>query len=137
MGNVRDKVIVLAGAGGISTATAQLLGRGGAKVVVGDIRSDNAEHTALIVDKAGGEARALVCDISDEVQVKALIDHAVDQFGGIDGLFSVAADIRPENIGQDGDALEIPLPIWQHTLDVNLTGYLLTIRHVIPHLLER
>ena len=54
------------------------------------------------------------------------------------GLHVNAADMSPEVLGVDGetDLLTIPLSVWQRTLDVNLTGFLLAARAVIPHLLE-
>ena len=54
------------------------------------------------------------------------------------GLHVNAADMSPEVLGVDGesDLLTIPLSVWQRTLDVNLTGFLLAARATIPHLLE-
>ena len=63
---------------------------------------------------------------------------AVDNYGAVNGLHVNAADMSPEVLGVDGesDLLTIPLSVWQRTLDVNLTGFLLTARATIPHLLE-
>lgn len=124
--DVHDRVIVLAGAGGLATATAARLGRGGAKLVIGDLHLAAAESAAEAARSQGGEARAVQLDISDEASVNALIAHAMSEFGRIDGLLNIAADISPQNLGRDTDAVEIPLEVWQHSLDVNLTGYLLT-----------
>ena len=135
MDGLNNKVIVFAGAGGIATATAALLGAGGAKVVVGDISIASAERTVTAATDAGGDGVATVLDISNEDQVKALIDLAIDTYGRIDGLFNVAANITPDAVDQDTNAVEIDLKEWQRTIDVNLTGYLLTMRHAIPHLI--
>ncbi len=135
--DVGDKVIVLAGAGAIGTATARRLGAGGAKLVIGDISSDAAEAAADAARQEGGEARPVRADISEEGDVARIVTEAADRFGRIDGLFNVAADLSPENLGNDKDALGIPLDVWRHTLDVNLTGYLLTIRAALPHMLEQ
>ena len=56
----------------------------------------------------------------------------------MNGLHVNAADMSPEVLGVDGesDLLTIPLSVWQRTLDVNLTGFLLAARRTIPHLLE-
>ena len=56
----------------------------------------------------------------------------------MNGLHVNAADMSPEVLGVDGesDLLTIPLSVWQRTLDVNLTGFLLAARATIPHLLE-
>jgi NAD(P)-dependent dehydrogenase (short-subunit alcohol dehydrogenase family) len=48
-----------------------------------------------------------------------------------------AADLSPDTIGRDTNALDVPLEVFDHTLDVNLKGHLLCTRHALPHLLER
>lgn len=135
MEGLRDKVIVFAGAGGIATATAAFLGAGGARVVVGDLVEASAETTVQAARDAGGEGICTVVDIADENQVKRQIDLAISTFGRIDGLFNVAANINPDEVAKDTDAIGIELAAWQRTLDVNLTGYLLTLKHALPHLI--
>jgi NAD(P)-dependent dehydrogenase (short-subunit alcohol dehydrogenase family) len=130
-----DKVIIVAGgATGIGAATCRRLAEEGAKVVVGDINADAAKATAEAV---GGTH--LRFDISRENDCRALAQHAIDEFGGIDGLFNVAADTSKDTLGRDSasDLLTVPLDVWQRTLDVNLTGTLLMTRSVLPALLER
>ena len=70
--------------------------------------------------------------------MRTLVACAVDNYGAVNGLHVNAADMSPEVLGVDGesDLLTIPLSVWQRTLDVNLTGFLLAARAVIPHLLE-
>jgi NAD(P)-dependent dehydrogenase (short-subunit alcohol dehydrogenase family) len=136
MEGLKNKVIVFAGAGGIATATATFLGAGGAKLVVGDASLASAERTVNAATKAGGEGVATTLDISDEQQVEALIGLAIKHYGRIDGLFNVAANIDPDQVEQDTNVVEIDLAAWQRTIDVNLTGYLLTARYAIPHLLK-
>ncbi|PTL71174.1 oxidoreductase [Rathayibacter caricis DSM 15933] len=135
MDGLQDKVIVFAGAGGIATATAGILGAGGAKIVVGDVVLAPAERTVQAAVDVGGEGVATTLDISDEQQVKALIDLAIERYGRIDGLFNVAANIDPDQVELDTNVVEIKLAAWQRTIDVNLTGYLLTARYAIPHLI--
>lgn len=135
MEGLTDKVIVFAGAGGIATATAELLGAGGARVVVGDISLASAERTVQAAIDAGGDGTAATLNIADETQVKALIDLAIARYGRIDGLFNVAANIDPAQVEKDTNVVDIDLDAWQRTIDVNLTGYLLTMRYAIPHLI--
>ncbi|GAA2575538.1 glucose 1-dehydrogenase [Winogradskya consettensis] len=135
MEGLTDKVVVFAGAGGIATATASLLGAGGARIVVSDVVLDSAERTAQAARDAGGEAIAVVADISDQDQVNAQIDRAVKEYGRIDGLFNVAANIHPDQVAEDTDAIGIDLAAWQRTIDVNLTGYLLTLKAALPHMI--
>ncbi|MDT0328558.1 SDR family NAD(P)-dependent oxidoreductase [Nocardiopsis lambiniae] len=135
MEGLRDKVIVFAGAGGIAAATASFLGAGGARIVVGDVVDTSAEATVQAARDAGGDGIATVTDIADENQVKRQIDLAISTYGRIDGLFNVAADIHPDSVARDTDAVGIDLAAWQRSLDVNLTGYLLTLKHALPHLI--
>jgi len=135
MEGLKDKVIVFAGAGGIATAAAKYLGQGGARVVVGDILLASAECAALTCGEAGGEGVAAVADISDEAQVKSLMELALSTYGRIDGLFNVAANLSPAEVARDTNVVDIELDAWRRTLDVNLTGYLLTCKHAIPHII--
>ncbi|MGA1836497.1 SDR family oxidoreductase [Herbiconiux sp. 11R-BC] len=136
MEGLTDKVVVFAGAGGIATAAAQYLGAGGAKVVVGDISLASAERAASACIASGGSAEPTMTDISDEADVEALIQLALNTYGRIDGLFNVAANIGAEEVARDTTVVDIDLAAWQRNLDINLTGYLLTARYAIPHLIE-
>ena len=135
MEGLKNKVIVFAGAGGIATATAKYLGQGGAKIVVSDVVLESAERAARTCVDFGGEGVAAVGDISDEEQVTNLIELALSTYGRIDGLFNVAADIGPDEVARDTNVVDIELDAWRRTLDVNLTGYLLTCKHAIPHII--
>jgi NAD(P)-dependent dehydrogenase (short-subunit alcohol dehydrogenase family) len=138
MRGLKDKVVVVAGgAGGIGTATSVRLAEEGASVVVGDLNESAAEEVAAGISAAGGQAIAIKVDISDEASVAALFTTAVATYGGLDGVHVNAADLRPEIIMRDGDALSVSLDLFDHTLNVNLRGHLLCTRHAIPLLLER
>ena len=132
MEGLKDKVVVFAGAGAIASAAARFLGGGGARVVVASARQSSAEQTAQAARDAGGDGIATAFDISDEAQVKRVIDLAVREYGTIDGLFNVAANVHPRDALQDTNVVDIDLAAWQRSLDVNLTGYLLTLRHALP-----
>jgi NAD(P)-dependent dehydrogenase (short-subunit alcohol dehydrogenase family) len=138
MRGLTDKVIVVAGgASGIGAATAHRLGAEGAKVVVGDLNLEGAEKTAAEIEANGGTALPCRYDASIEESIRDLIEFAVTEFGGLDGLHNNAADLSPDIITKDSDAVTVPLEVWHRTLTVNLTGYLLGIRYAIPRLLER
>jgi NAD(P)-dependent dehydrogenase (short-subunit alcohol dehydrogenase family) len=138
MKGLRDKVVIVAGgASGIGAATAKRLSEEGATVVVGDINASGAEKTATEIESAGGRAMPLSFDLSIEESCAELVSATVREYGGVDGLFNVGADLRPEIFGNDTNVVDVPLEVWQRTLDVNLTGYFNTCRYVIPQLLER
>ncbi|MBY8862297.1 SDR family oxidoreductase [Nocardia sp. CA2R105] len=135
MEGLNEKVIVFAGAGGLAAATAKFLGAGGATIVVGDISEESAERSLRAAQDAGGEGIAMAVDIADEEQVKSQIDLTMNKYGRIDGLFNVAANIHPDEVARDTDVVDIDLAAWQRTIDVNLTGYLLTLKHALPHMI--
>jgi NAD(P)-dependent dehydrogenase (short-subunit alcohol dehydrogenase family) len=138
MRGLADKVVVVAGGGsGIGAATARRLGAEGAAVVVGDLNGDNASTVANEVRDAGGRAIAVQFDIADDASVAALVAAAIGEYGQLDAMHANAADLSPDTIGRDTNALDVPLDVFAHTLDVNLKGHLLCTRHALPHLLER
>src|SRR5215207_7514320 len=137
MRGLADKVVVVAGGGsGIGAATALRLGAEGAAVVVGDLAGANAEAVAVEVRDAGGRAIAVTFDIADDASVAALVAAGISEYGHLDAMHANAADLSPETIGRDSNALDVPLDVFDHTLEVNLRGHLLCTRHALPHLLE-
>lgn len=136
MEGLKDKVIVFAGAGEIADGVAKFLGAGGAKIVVGDIIKENAERCVQAAKDAGGDGIATTVDISKADQVKELIDLAINKFGKINGLFNVAANINPTEVAKDTNPVDIDLTDWQRNIDINLTGYMLTSKYAIPHILQ-
>lgn len=138
MRDLDGKSIVIAGGGaGIGASTARRLAAEGAHVVVGDLDPDGAQRVAREIGAAGGVACAVEFDLADDASTGRLIRRAVDQFGGVDGLFNVGAELRPGVFGRDTDLLDLDLEVWHRTLAVNLTGYLLTMRHALPEILKR
>lgn len=138
MRGLTDKVVVIAGGGsGIGEATAIRLAEEGARVVVGDLATDNAESVAAGIRGSGGNAVACGFDISIDESVAALMAAAVDEFGGVDLLHANAADMTEAAILSDTDALDVDLAVFDRTIAVNLRGFLLCTRHAIPRMLER
>jgi len=129
--------VVAGGAGGIGTATSIRIAEEGASVVIGDVDGAAAEQVAARIRDAGGRAVAAATDISDETQVRELVQLAVREFGGIDLLHANAADLSPGNIGRDSDIVDIPMEVFDRTVAVNLRGHVLCARHAIPLLIER
>jgi NAD(P)-dependent dehydrogenase (short-subunit alcohol dehydrogenase family) len=119
-GRLEGKVCVITGAAsGIGAESARLFAEQGAHVVGVDI-----------ADGAEGEL-ALVADVTDGEQVRAMYEQADEHFGRIDVLFNNAG-INPPI---DGSVLETPLEVWQQVQDVNLRSVFLCCKHGIPHLL--
>ena len=129
MSRLDGKVAVITGAGsGIGLATARRLAADGARVVCADVDVASGRTAADEVD--GLFVRV---DVTNEADVAALFDAAVDAYGGIDVSFHNAG-ISPTD---DDSILDTPLEVWRRVQEVNLTSVYLCCRQVIPHLLER
>jgi len=102
----------------------------GARVCVADVDLDAAEETASL---CGVEAFAARVDVSDEEDVRAVMNGAAQRFGGLDVLYNNAG-ISPAD---DGSVLETSVEAWQRVQDVNTKGVFLCCKHGIPHLLAR
>ncbi|GAB4212075.1 MAG: glucose 1-dehydrogenase [Roseiflexaceae bacterium] len=136
MRGLKDKVAVIAGGGsGIGAATARRLAEEGARVVIGDIKVENAAHVAQQISEAGGQAISVEFDITDDASVGRLVAAAVETYGGLDLMHANAADLSI--VFQDLDAVNVPLEIFDRTIAVNLRGHLLCTRHAVPELLKR
>ena len=79
--------IITGGAGGIGSATAELLVAEGASVVIGDVDADRGRDIAAHIGDAAAFRQS---DVSDLDQVQALVDFTVDHFGGLDIMFNNA-----------------------------------------------
>src|ERR1700742_4393545 len=95
---VNGKVIlILGGAGGIGSAAARDLAARGARIAVADIDKPKADMVAKELTTAGAQVRAYKVDIIDKVQVQALVQTVLAEFGRIDVLINAAGVmfIRP------------------------------------------
>jgi NAD(P)-dependent dehydrogenase (short-subunit alcohol dehydrogenase family) len=128
--------IVAGGATGIGAGTAERLASEGSSVTVGDINTAGAKATVDRITASGGRAIAVEFDLADEQSVNDMVTRTIDEFGAIHGLHNVGADLSENNLGRDTTVLDTDMDVWRRTLDVNLVGYVRTIRAVLPHLLE-
>jgi NAD(P)-dependent dehydrogenase (short-subunit alcohol dehydrogenase family) len=128
-----NKVAIITGASsGIGRATARLFAEQGAKVVVAARRRRELDALVAEIEAAGGSAAPLAGDVTDEAHQKALVELAVDKFGGLDIAFNNAG-----STGEMGDSAGISIAGWRSTLDTNLTGAFLGTKYQIPAMLER
>ncbi len=138
MGELDGRVaIVTGGASGIGEASARALAAAGAKVVVTALHEDRAKAVADSISATGAEALGLGFDTSEEDQVATAIEAAVKAFGGVDILHNNAAITSVPFLMRDGMIHELDADLWRQTMAVNLGGYMLCTKHVLPHMLER
>src|SRR5258706_1617233 len=139
MRELQNKVAIVAGGapGNIGGATAIRLAQEGMKVVVADLKAAAAQAVVDDIKSAGGYAVAKGFDITDESAYKEFTEFSASELGGLDALFNAAADLSSGTIGRDTDVLSVPNDVWQHTIDVTLTGYMYGIRHALPLLIAR
>lgn len=83
--------LVTGAGGGIGRASALAFSREGAKVMVSDFNEETGKETVALIREAGGEAEFFKCDVSDEEQVKALVEATVSTFGKMDYAHNNAA----------------------------------------------
>ncbi len=138
MGVLTGRVAIITGAAsGIGRATARLLAREGAAVLVADLDGAGADRVAEEIADAGGRARGLAVDVSDEAGVTTMVDEARGAFGGVDILHNNAAAIGKNSPGRDMDVTKIDVDVWDRTMAVNLRGVMLGCKHAIPAMLDR
>jgi len=116
---IEDRVIAITGASaGIGAATARLLGRQGARVVLGARREHALVRIVADIEAAGGQATTCATDVTRPEDLTRLVTLAVEQFGRLDALVANAgvATVAPLTAGTLAD--------WSQMIDVNLRGVL-------------
>jgi NAD(P)-dependent dehydrogenase (short-subunit alcohol dehydrogenase family) len=132
---LKDRVAVVTGAGaGIGRAIAERFAREGASVVIAEIDAQTGRNAAQSIEAAGGQALFVSTDVSDEAQVKSLVEKTVARFGRIDVLCNNAAVLFFQD---EAPAHELSREVWDRTIAVNLRGYWLTSKYVVPVMLRQ
>jgi|SRR3989338_2545271 len=127
---LKDKVVLVTGASkGIGRATAILFAKEGARVIVNYFNSEEqAKKVVEEIKKAESEAIAIRCDVSQESEVKKMIDEIVNKFGRIDILVNNAGIVF------DVPFFKRTVEQWKRTLDVNLIGVFICSRYASEYM---
>jgi NAD(P)-dependent dehydrogenase (short-subunit alcohol dehydrogenase family) len=124
-------VIVTGAARGIGRAAAFALGEAGASLALADLDEAGLQETAEQLERAGVRVVAVKTNVAHESDVAALVERAVDAFGGLHGAFNNAG------VEQRNTALhELTEAQWDLVLDVNLKGVFFCLKHEIAAMLK-
>lgn len=127
MSGIQQKVVVITGASsGIGEATAMLLARRGACVVVGARRTDRLEKLVSAIRAGGGTAEYQAVDVTKREQVEALVRFAKAKFGRVDVVVNNAGIMPLSPL----EALKVDE--WDRMIDVNIKGLLYGIAAGLP-----
>ena len=93
--------IVTGGGAGIGRAIARTFAGAGAAVVVSDLRPDDADEAANEIQRSGGRAVAVACDVTEPDDLARLVDTANERFGSLTTLVSNAGGGGPKPFDMD------------------------------------
>lgn len=132
-GLLEDKVaIVTGGASGIGKATAIAFAQEGASVVVSDIDRSGGADVVDLIRQTDSQAIFVQCDVSEASDVATMVDQTIKAFGRVDCAFHNAGFAGEEK--STADRIE---EAWDRTINVNLKGIWLCMKHEIPHMLKQ
>ncbi|THK41827.1 SDR family oxidoreductase [Methylophaga sp. SB9B] len=127
MKNVENKVVLITGASsGIGEATARILAKNGAVVVLGARRTDRLESIVRDIQQAGGQVAYRELDVANAEQVNAFVTFAKDTFGRVDVMFNNAG-IMPL-----APMRALKTDEWNSIIDINIKGVLNGIAAALP-----
>jgi NAD(P)-dependent dehydrogenase (short-subunit alcohol dehydrogenase family) len=130
--SLKGKVaMVTGGASGIGRAITIWLAEMGAAVAVLDKNADGAEETASLIQRSGGQAFFISCDVSSAAQCRDAVERAIAVYGRIDILCNNAG------ITVRKDVVALEEEEWDAVLDVTLKSVYLMSREVIPHMIRQ
>jgi 3-hydroxybutyrate dehydrogenase len=126
---LKGKVAIVTGAAsGIGRAIAERYAAEGARIAIADLNLDAASATAAEIKAAGGMAKGVAMDVTDETAVAAGVAAVVDAYGGVDILVSNAGIqiVHPLE--------EFSYAEWKKMMAIHVDGAFLTTRACLPHM---
>ena len=125
--NIKNKVVIITGASsGLGEATALLLAKYGAKVVLAARRKERLEKIASEITSQGGEALVVVADVAVQSDVERIAEETLKAYGRIDVLINNAGIMPQATL----DKLKVEE--WDNMIDINVKGVLYGIAAVLP-----
>jgi len=130
---LRGKVaLVTGGSRGIGRAIATAYVQSGANVFICGRNVNDIEAALREIRPTGGMIDGLAGDVGKAEDVERIVDKAVQRFGAIDVLVNNASILGPRE-----PIVNYPLTAWDEVIRINLTGFFLMTRAVLPIMLER
>ena len=128
-----DKAVIITGAAnGIGRATAIAAAQAGYQVLLVDIDETGLAEGKQIIEDQGGVAEYCKANVTEEPDVKAYVDFAVEKFGRIDGFFNNAGVLGTPRLIKDTD-----VSVLEKVLAVNVKGVFLGLKHVLNVMLKQ
>jgi len=132
MNEMKDKVALITGASsGVGRATALKFASEGARVALVARRGDQLAEVVEAVQAGGGQAKAIVADLTRDADIERAVRETVEAFGGIDVLVNAAGIIAMGTIETTG------LQDWDTMMQVNARAPFYMMHCAMPHLVER
>ena len=125
------RVIVTGSGSGFGEATAKRFADEGARVVVTDVNEEAMRRVSEEIRASGGICETVACNVAEESQVEAMVQVAVDSFGGVDVLVNNAGYSHHQRL-----LWKISVEEFDAVFAVNVRGVFLGCKHVIPHMIE-
>ncbi len=127
-----EKIVIVTGSGqGIGKCVALKFAAEGAKVIVSDINENTLKGVVSSIEKMKREALGIKADVSNEADVKMLIDSTINKYKRIDVLVNNAGVLRDRKI------TEMTLDDWNFVIDVSLKGAFLCSKYVAPYMMDQ
>jgi NAD(P)-dependent dehydrogenase (short-subunit alcohol dehydrogenase family) len=134
---LEGRVAIVTGAAGlIGAETARVLAEAGARVVLADVAESGISAQAEVLRGEALAVDAFPFDVTDERTVKALVEHTVRTFGGIDVIDNNAGATALSRT-HDQDLVGMSLDSWDLIYAINVRGPMLLMKYALPGMFER
>lgn len=124
--------LVTGASSGMGLSTAKAFAEAGAAVVLADVQLEAVQKVANELTAAGYQVLAIGCDVSEEEQVKAMVEQTVATFGRLDMAYNNAGVMQ-----KSFDTADVPTAEWDRVQGINLRGVWLCMKYELPQMLKQ